>query len=70
MTQDEARPLILDAFRAWIKDQDFKEARGHDALIFFGYLQTAMPHLLSFKYSGDKWQIVKSWLMNAGLVSH
>jgi hypothetical protein len=32
MTQDEARPLILDAWRAWIKDQNFKEAKGHDGL--------------------------------------
>jgi hypothetical protein len=29
-----------------------------------------MPHLLSFRYSGDKWQIVKIWLQNARLISN
>ena len=69
MTQDEARPLILAAWRAWLKNQELEgEPTGTDAFIFFGQLQQSMPHLLSFRNSGDKWQCVHSWLLSTGAV--
>jgi hypothetical protein len=36
----------------------WKQARGTDGLIFFGYLRRQRPHLLEFKMSENGWQIV------------
>ena len=40
----------------------------HQALLFYGWLSRERPDLLRFRASGDTWQRVKSWLMNAGLI--
>ena len=38
-----------------------------EALTFFKEIEQNMPDLLSFD-SADKWEFVKGWLLNAGLI--
>ena len=45
-----------------VRDQNKSAPNGTDGLIFFGYLQRERSDLLAFRYSGDKRQIVKTWL--------
>ncbi len=70
MTQDDARSAILSAFQKWKSDHHAggNTVAVHQALLFYGWLSRERPDLLSFRASGDTWQRVKSWLMNAGLI--
>lgn len=38
-----------------------------EALAFFKEIEQNKPELLSFD-SADKWEFIKSWLLNAGLI--
>jgi hypothetical protein len=38
-----------------------------EALTFFKEIEQSKPELLSF-HSADKWEFVKGWLLNAGLI--
>ena len=68
-TQDVARQMILDEWRLWAASQEIgNRATGRDGLLFFAHLQRNQSHMLSFRYSGDKWQRVKAWLRSAGLI--
>jgi hypothetical protein len=65
MTQTEAKMRILAEWRSRMGRQP-RTAR--EALIFFGDIQQNHPELLSFESKDDKWQKVKGWLLNAGLI--
>jgi hypothetical protein len=62
MTQEEARPQIVREWKRWKLSHAGRD--GTAMFIFFGTLQREQPHLLTFRYSGDKWQRVHGWLMN------
>ena len=70
MKQVEAKELILIEWHQWLKDNPRENPTGHDGFQFFGDLSNHRPHLLRFRCSGDKWQKVHGWLLNAGLVSN
>jgi hypothetical protein len=42
---------------------------GHSALVVYNDISANKPWLLDFQSRGDKWQDVKGWLLNAGLIS-
>jgi hypothetical protein len=66
MTQTEAKMRILAEWRARMGRQP-RTAR--EALTFFGDIQQNHPELLSFQSKNeDKWQKVRAWLSNAGLI--
>lgn len=67
MTLDEAERAIVREWSDWAKEHS--APNGRDAFIFFGYLQSSRPDLLSFRCSGDKWQRVHGWLLRRGLVN-
>ena len=69
MKKDMARNVIIEKFRAWMQEQAITNPSGQDGLAFFAYLQDECPDLLAFRYSGDKWQCVHGWLLNADLES-
>jgi hypothetical protein len=71
MKKEDAKRLIISEWRDWKKTRPPSDNKptGTDALIFFGNLQSNHPELLDFRYSGDKWQIVHSWLLSSGLVT-
>lgn len=71
MKQADAKPLVISEWREWRRKKlpSDKKPTGTDGLVFFGHLRKNRPDLLDFRYSGDKWQIVHSWLLSAGLVT-
>jgi hypothetical protein len=69
MTQAEAKRLILTEWHSWVTATNRTNANGRDGLMFFGFLQKEHGHLLTFKASGDKWQVIHGWLLRANLVS-
>lgn len=71
MKIQQAELAVVDEWRAWAKANALATPKGQgaDALIFYGYLQSARPELLSFRCSGDKWQRVHSWLLSRQLVA-
>ena len=69
MTKDEAKQKILAEWSSWASTNAIAVPRGADALAFFGYLQGYRSELLAFRSSGDKWQVVHGWLLNARLIS-
>jgi hypothetical protein len=58
MKQEDAKRQII---RLWGKREKGKYKR-IDVLHFYGYLERNYPNLLRFKYSGDKYQKIMSWL--------
>lgn len=69
MTPAEAKLRILAEWRTWIGHQ--KSTVSHttaEALTFFREIERERPDLLSFD-SADKWDFVKGWLLNAGLIN-
>jgi hypothetical protein len=69
ITHKEAQRMILKEWRSWLRTKNIASPTGTDAFVFFGNLQQHKPHLLTFSYSGDKWERVQGWLLNARLVS-
>jgi hypothetical protein len=70
MKRDEAKRLVLREWDDWASKNvpHGQKASGTDGLIFFGYLQKQRPHLLEFKTSGDRLQIVHGWLSREGKI--
>lgn len=69
--QAHARAAIIDEFKDWAskhpRDYVLTEVEG---LLFFKYLESHRPELLTFRYPGhEKWPFVKSWLIEAELIS-
>jgi hypothetical protein len=56
---DIDRQLISE----WLKRPDDTRTE-NDVLIFYGEIAKSKPHLLGFKYPGDKYQALKSILRN------
>jgi hypothetical protein len=68
MTPSEAKPRILAEWRTWVGHQQSAVSRTTaEALSFFKEIEQNKPELLSFD-SADKWESVKGWLLNAGLI--
>lgn len=62
---NEAGFNIIAEWHWWTPLHDKRAMNG---LRFFQYLQRHRPALLDFECSGDKWQQVHSWLLQAGCV--
>ena len=68
MTPSEAKLRILAEWRTWIGHQ--QAAVSHtvaEAETFYKELEQNKPELLTFD-SPDKWEFVKTWLLNADLI--
>jgi len=59
MNQTDAKSQIINLWRK----RPETERRPHHVLVVYGELAKAGSPLLSFKYSGDKYQIIKCWLL-------
>lgn len=68
MTKDEAKRAVLREWPGWLRANPSDAPSGRDALLFFQHLEATRPDLLSFRASGDKWQVVHGWLSYARLV--
>jgi len=71
LKQDEAKRRIASAFHDWCADNGFANSvpSGSDAHRFYLKLEKEKSSLLAFRCSGDKWQRVHGWLLQAKLVS-
>ena len=71
MKRSEAKSLVMSEWRAWKRDDVPVDSRpsAKDAVVFFQFLQRERPDSLRFRYGGDRWQIVHSWLLRAREVS-
>jgi hypothetical protein len=67
--RDEAKRRIVAEWYLRTKAENITNAKGIDGLMFFCFVQKEHGHLLQFRASGDKWQDVHSWLIQARLVS-
>ncbi|MGB6540180.1 MAG: hypothetical protein WBF03_04795 [Xanthobacteraceae bacterium] len=70
MAENEDHPAKRAVIKEW---DDWASKHSEDVvgngMLFFSYLQRERPDLLlDFKYPGDKWQIVYSWLLREGRV--
>jgi hypothetical protein len=68
---EDARIDIEAAWHEWKRRGGFQPSdvlTGTEGFAFFLYLESHRPDLLDFKYQGDKWQIVHSWLLQDGQV--
>jgi hypothetical protein len=69
MTPAEAKMRILAEWRTWIGHQQSTVSHTTaEALTFFREIEREKPDLLSFD-SAEKWDFVKGWLLNAGLIN-
>ena len=69
MTQAEAKMRILAEWRTWVGHREVADSHtGAKSSVFFGEIEKNHPDLLSFESSDDKRQLIKRWLVNAGLI--
>lgn len=66
MKQEQAKERIIAEFHSWASQQ--KNPAERNGFVFFNHLEMNRPDLLNFKCSGDKWQRVHGWLLNARFV--
>jgi hypothetical protein len=72
MIADENTPAKMAAIAEWDSWERAhpNEAKISGGIAFFTYLQRNRPDLLlDFKYPGDKWQLIYSWLLREGKVN-
>ena len=69
MRQAEARPAIIAEWRRYAAEESLSRPTTWDAFSFYGHLVNSRPDLLQFRCSGDKWQVIKGWLLREGLVT-
>lgn len=71
MSPAEAKMRILAEWRTWVGHRQAATPHGGaDASEFFRWVEENHPDLLSFESSDDKRQLVKRWLVDAGLIRH
>lgn len=56
---DEAKREVQRAWAMW----DGEKSAGQAMMMFFAWLQRHRPYFLTFRSKGDRWQRVKSWLI-------
>jgi hypothetical protein len=50
----------------WTGDKNGSEAM----FAFFGWLQRHRPYFLTFECRGDRWQVVRPWLIQVERTAH
>ena len=69
MTPAEAKMRIFAEWRTWIGHRQVADSHTTaDVSAFVAELEQNQPDLFSFETTEDKLQVVKSWLMHAGLI--
>ena len=71
MRQAQAKEKLMKEFDEWA--YEFKSSQKPTVqeafFTFFSYISSEKPSLLDFKYPGDKWQKVKSWLIESSRIT-
>ena len=71
MRQQDAKLRLCARFATWAEEEQLPLPTGTwQANGFFAYLVShEQHHLLDFRCAYDRWQRLKSWLIEAGLVT-
>ena len=69
MLKAEAETQIVAEWSRYIAENPIPHPTTISALSFYAHLQKNCPHLIQFRCHGDKWQVVKGWLLRRGLVT-
>ena len=76
MKKNEAEEAVIAEWHRWLAEYPISKRSTLeglpstvDALGFFACLRRERPYLLRYRSADDKWQVVKGWLLNRGLVS-
>jgi hypothetical protein len=69
MKRQEAKQKIVAEWDSWSLSNKITNATPGDKLTFYNFLLKERPHFLDFRASGDKWQDVHGWLIQARRVS-
>ena len=68
--QSDARAAIIANFGGWAETRADTPATAVESRAYYTYLRANKQHLLGFRHPNpDKWQVVHSWLSDAGLVA-
>jgi hypothetical protein len=73
MLKQDSNSAVLRLYPSWARVDGFdpdpiwtgKRISGNDAMLFYCFIQKEHPDLLSFRDSGDRWQTVHGWLIEA-----
>jgi hypothetical protein len=73
MSKQDAKAAVLNLYPSWARANGFdpdpiwsgNRISGTDAMLFYSFIQKEHPDFLSFRDSGDRWQTVHSWLIEA-----
>jgi hypothetical protein len=69
MTPAEAKMRILAEWRTWIGHRQAADSHTTtEVSAFVAELEQNQPDLFSFESTEDKLQVVKAWLLDAGLI--
>ena len=69
MTPAEAKMRILAEWRTWIGHRQAADSHTTaEVSTFVAELEQNQPDLFSFESTEDKLQVVKGWLLDAGLI--
>lgn len=60
MKKDDAQNEIFRIWLNWNEPQD--KYQTHFGLLFYNWLQKNKPHLMSFRCTGDKYQVINTWV--------
>ena len=70
MRQSDAEAMTLREWESWAaQNVKSRPASGADGLAFYEHLVSHRSDLLAFRYSGDKWQLVRGWLLRHGKIT-
>jgi hypothetical protein len=69
MTPAEAKMRIFAEWRTWIGHRQATDSHTTaDVSAFVAELEQNQPDLVSFESTEDKLQVIKGWLLSAGLI--
>jgi hypothetical protein len=61
----ESKRAVLQEWDGWSQLNPNEDC----VVRFFNYLRSDRPHLLDFQYPGDRWMLVRAWLVSTGRIS-
>jgi hypothetical protein len=63
MKKEEARVHVIHEWTSWQRE-NAGDSHITNMLLFYNWLQANRPEILSFRSSGDKWQVVRGWIQD------
>jgi hypothetical protein len=63
MNVADAEREIVAEWHRWKANRSDRKSVATDPLIFYGHLRGQRPDLLAFKCSGDRWKMIRAWLV-------